>query len=261
MAGRTRTGLVACCLAGTLGFSSAAHAQVGARRPAPRRLGEPRVTIGISGGAQSPAGTLSDQIRFDRNVEAETIDVKYPRSPGVVVDVGLGVRVWKRLGLGFAVAHVSGDGTADVTASVPHPFFFNQPRTVTGKQGAIAREETGMHLQVQYVVPASKRLRVVLGAGPSRIKLTQDVISDVNVVERYPYDTAEFQSAATKGSTASVNGFNAGIDVTWKMSRGIGFGGLVRYTRADADLDVRTGHTLSMKAGGVQGAAGVRFAF
>lgn len=256
-----RAKLVACCLAGTLGISGAAHAQTGARRPAPRRLGEPRVMISLGGGAQSPAGTVSDQIKFDRNLETETIDVKYPHSPGVLVDVGLGVRVWKRLGLGFAVAHVSGDGTADVTASVPHPFFFNQPRTVTGKQGAIARAETGMHLQVQYVIPASKRLRVVLGAGPSRIKLTEDVIADVNVVETYPYDTAALQSAVTRGSTASVNGFNAGVDVTWKLSRAVGFGGLVRYTRADADLDVRTGHTLSLKAGGVQGAAGVRVAF
>ncbi len=259
MAAPTR--LLACCLAGMLGISTTAYAQAGARRPVPRRLGEPRVTVSISGGAQSPAATVSDQIKIDRNVETETIDVKYPKSPGVLVDIGLGVRVWKRLGIGFAVAHVSGDGTADVTASVPHPFFFNQPRTVTGKQDAIAREETGMHLQVQYVVPASKRVRVVLGAGPSRIKLTQDVITDVDIVETYPYDTAEFRNAVTRGSAASVNGFNAGIDVTWKLSRAIGFGGLVRYTRADADLDVRTGHTLSMKAGGVQGAAGVRFAF
>ena len=259
MAARRR--LVACCLAGTLGISTAAHAQTGARRPVPRRLGEPRVTVSISGGVQSPAGTVSDQIKFDRNVETETIDVTYPRNAGVLVDVGLGVRLWKRLGIGFAVGHVSGDGTANVTASVPHPFLFTQPRTVTGSQAGVAREETGLHFQVQYAIPASKRVRVVLGAGPSRIKLTEDVITDVNVIETYPYDTAAFRDAATKGSTASVNGFNAGVDVSWKLTRSVGFGGLVRYTRGDADLDVRAGHTLTMKAGGAQAAAGMRLAF
>jgi hypothetical protein len=255
-----RNALVACCLAGALALASPVHAQTGVRRPAPRRLGEPRVTVSISGGVQGPASRVSDHITFDRDQGTETIDVGYPNTPGVLVDAGFAVRLWKKLGVGFAVGHVAGDGTAGVTAKVPHPFFFTE-RTVTGKQAGMSREETGIHLQLQYTIQASRRVRVVLEGGPSRIKLTQDVVTDVNVNETYPYDTAEFRDAATKGATASVNGFNAGFDLTWKLSRSVGFGGLVRYTRADADLDVRTGHTLSMKAGGVQGAAGIRFAF
>jgi hypothetical protein len=256
-----RETIIACCIAGALGCATPAHAQGTARRPLPRKLGEPRVTVTLSGGVQSPAGSVSDQITFDRNVETETIDVKYPSTPGVLIDVGGRVRVWKRLGFGVSVGHVTDDGTADVSASVPHPFFYGQPRTVTGKQAGMAREETGVHLQVQYAVPASRKVQVVLGAGPSRIKLTQDVVSDVNVTETYPYDTATFRDAVTKGASVSVTGFNAGVDVTWSLTRNVGFGGLVRYTRADADLDVRADHTLSMKAGGVQGVAGVRFAF
>jgi len=256
-----RETVIACCIAGAVGWAAPAYAQGTVRRPAPRKLGEPRVTVTVSGGVQSPAGSVSDHITFDRNVETETIDVTYPKRPGVLLDIGGRVRVWKRLGFGVSVGHVTGDGTADVTASVPHPFFFNQARTVTGKQAGIAREETGIHLQVQYAVPASRKVRVVLGAGPSRIKLTQDVITDVNITETYPYDTAAFRDAATKGASASVSGYNAGVDVTWSLTRNVGVGGLVRYTRADADLDVRSGHTLSMKAGGVHAAAGVRFAF
>jgi len=253
--------LMAACLAGALATASPAQGQTGARRPAPRRLGEPRVTLSISGGAQAPADRVADQIKFERNVETETIDVKYPNTPGVLVDVGVSVRVWKKLGIGVDVGHVAGDGTADVTASVPHPFLFTQPRTVTGKQSDMSREETGIHVQLQYLMQPSPRIRVVLGGGPSRIQLTQDVVTDVNVNEAYPYDTAEFRDATTKGATASVIGFNAGLDVTWKLTRNVGFGGLVRYTRASADLDVRTGHTLAMKAGGAQGMGGVRFAF
>jgi hypothetical protein len=222
---------------------------------------QPRVRISVSGGVQSPASTVSDRITFQRNIETETIDVKYPKTPGVLVDVGFGVRLWKNLGVGVAVGHVTGDGTADVTASVPHPFLFNQPRTVTGKQGGMSREQTDLHLQVQYMIPASSRLRIVLGAGPSHLKLTQDVVIDVNVTETYPYDTAAFRDAATKGESVSVSGFNAGLDATWSLTRHVGFGGLVRYTRADADLDIRTDHRLSMKAGGAQAAAGIRFAF
>lgn len=229
--------------------------------PAHAQSHQPRVRLSVSGGAQAPAGSIADRITFERDIETETIDVKYPKTPGVLVDVGLGLRIWKNLGLGFAVGHVTGNGTADVIASVPHKLYLNQPRTVTGKQTGIRHGETGLHLQVQYAIPASRRVRIVLGAGPSRLKLNQDVVTDVNVNETYPFDTAEFHSAVTKRSSASLTGYHAGIDVTWNVTRSLGFGGLVRYTRADATLDVRTGHSFAMKAGGAQGAAGVRFAF
>ena len=253
--------LVVLCVALIVGGMVPVHAQGSARAPVRRPKGEPRVTLAVSAGVQAAAGALSDQITIDRNVETETIEVTYPHQPGVLIDVGGRVRVWQRLGVGIAMGHVTGEGTADVSASVPHPFFFNQPRTVTGKQAGMAREETALHVQVQYTVPAAKRVRIVLGAGPSRIKLTQDVVDEITITEAYPYDAAAFGSAATKGATASVTGFNAGVDVTWHLSRSFGFGGLVRYTRADADLDVRPGHTLAAKAGGAQAAAGIRVAF
>lgn len=257
-----RRTLIACCLAAALGCAGTADAQTPAatRRPAPRKHGEPRVALTFSGGIESTAGSVADHISIERNVETETIDVKYPSTPGVLLDVGGRARVWKRLGFGLAVSHVTGSGTADITASVPHPFFFNQPRTVTG-QADLSREETGIHVQVQYWIRASKTVQVVLGAGPSRIKLTQDVVTEVGVNETYPYDSATFRDAVTKGASTSVTGFNAGVDVTWSLTRNVGFGGLVRYAAADADLDVRTDHTLTMKAGGIHAAAGVRFAF
>jgi hypothetical protein len=258
---RRRFRILGFCLAGVLAGVVTAGAQVRPRAPVRRAPGEPRVTLGVSGGIGSPAGRVSDRIAFDRNVETETIDVKYPNRPGMLIDIGGGVRLWKRLGAGIAVGHVIGEGTADVSANIPHPFLFNQPRTVTGKQSAMSHEETALHLQMQYTIPASKRVRLVLGAGPSRIKLTEDVVTDIAIEESYPYDTATFTRAITRGATASANGFNAGLDVTWYMTRTVGFGGLVRYTRADADLEVRSGHELAARAGGAQAAAGVRVAF
>ena len=249
------------CVALMLGGAVPAQAQGSARAPLRRPKGEPRVTLAVSAGVQAAAGALPDQIRIDRNVETETIDVKYPDRPGVLIDVGGRVRVWRRLGVGVAIGHLKDEGTADVNASVPHPFFFNQPRTVTGKQAGMSREETALHVQVQYTIPAAKRVRIVLGAGPSRIRLTEEVVTDITITEAYPYDTAAFGRAVTRGATASVTGFNAGADVTWGLTRSFAFGGLVRYTRADADLDVRPGHTLAAKAGGAQAAAGIRVAF
>jgi hypothetical protein len=219
------------------------------------------VTISISGGVQQAASDVTDHVSFSKNLETETIDVKYPMKPWTLVDIGAGFRVWKNLAFGAAFSRSSGSGDADVTASVPHPFFFNQPRTVSGTENGIQHAENGVHLQVQYLVPVSSSVRVVVGAGPSWLSVEHEIVTDLTVSESYPYDTAAFGGAVTKTTKASAAGFNAGIDVTWMFARSIGLGGLVRYTRADVDLEPATDRTLTLKAGGVQGGVGIRFAF
>jgi hypothetical protein len=240
----------------TVAWATAASAQ-------PRRgpAGPPRVTIGVSGGVQAGATTLSEHFSVPRDQETESVDVTYPARVGTLVDVGASVRVWKRLGLGVAVSRATSTGSAEVDASVPHPFQFNQPRMIHGTESGVVHAETGVHLQVQYLVPASSSVHVVLSAGPSWLNVEQETVIDLTVSQSYPYDTAAFGGAVTKILKKSGQGFHAGFDITWMFSRSAGLGGLVRYTRADADLDVAEGRTLAVKAGGVQGGAGLRIRF
>ena len=49
----------------------------------------------------------------------------------------------------------------------PHPFFFNQPREVTGEATGVKRSETAVHVQAMYLVNPGGRLRLVLSGGPS----------------------------------------------------------------------------------------------
>jgi hypothetical protein len=220
-----------------------------------------RFTIGVSGGIQQAAEEVSDHFSFPKNVETETIDVKYPKQPWGLIDLGASYRVWKSLGVGVAVTATTGKGKAEVTASVPHPFFFNQPRIVSGTDNDIAHSETGVHLQLQYLVPATGHLHFVLEGGPSWLTVDHEVVTDVTVTESYPYDTAAFGGAVTKSTKASAVGFNAGIDVTWLFVESVGVGGIVRYTRADIDLKAVEGRSLAMKAGGLQGGIGIRVLF
>ena len=254
MHGRARTIAIGATVFLTL--ATPATAQLRKAPPKPTRF-----TLSVSGGAQAAPNDLSDHVEFPKNVQTETIDVKYPMKPQVLVDVGASYRVWKNLGLGVAVSRATGNGTADVTASVPHPFFFDRPRTVSGTEKGIVHAETGAHLQLQYLVPASGHLRFVLAAGPSWTTLEHEVVTDLTVVESYPYDAAAFGGAVTKLSNASAVGFNAGVDVTWMLTHNAGIGGLIRYTRADIELNARDGRTLAMKAGGVQGGIGIRLGF
>jgi hypothetical protein len=232
--------------------------------PAMAQTGSPRASrlaIGVSGGVQQAAEDVSDHFTFPKNAETETVDVKYPMKPLGFIDLAASYRVWKGLGIGVAVSVTSGKGDVEVTASVPHPFFFNQPRTVSGTDHDISHSETGVHLQLQYLVPATGRLHFMLEGGPSWINLDREVVTDLTLTESYPYDTASFGGAVTKSTKGSAAGFNAGVDVTWMFAESVGVGGLVRYTRADVDLSAVQGRTLTIKAGGLQGGAGIRVVF
>ncbi len=219
------------------------------------------VVVSLNGGTQVAADSLSDHFDFERNAETATVDVKYPAKPGVLVDAGIGVRLWKRLGAGVAVAYVTRDGAAQVDARIPHPFQFERSRTVTGKQGSITRAETGVHFQLQYSFEASRRLSVVLSGGPSWLGVEQKLVTDVQYDEAYPYDEATFRSATARRSKASAVGVNAGADLRWMFGRTIGLGALVRFTRGTVDLETQDDRRVSVRAGGVQAGVGLRFVF
>lgn len=216
--------------------------------------------IGLNALTQPSNTALSDRFEFDENAETATADVRYPSKLGIGADAGAGIRLWKQLGVGIAVSFVSNSGSADIDASIPHPFVFGQPRAISGTQDSVARTETGAHLQLLYFVPTGGRLRAVLSAGPSYVSLQQEVVTDVAYSDAYPYDTATFSRATTKDSKASAAGFNVGADILWMFSRHVGLGGLVRFSRAQVDLDVN-GRTLSVDAGGVQAGGGLRIGF
>jgi hypothetical protein len=216
--------------------------------------------VSINALSQPANPSLSDHFEFQENAETATADVHYPSKMGIGADGGVGIRLWKQFGAGVAVSYVSSSGDAEIEASIPHPFVFGQPRAISGTQGGITRAETGVHLQLLYFVPTSGKLRAVLSGGPSFVSLQQDVVDDVVYTDAYPFDTAVFSRAATTTAKASAVGFNVGADIQWMFTRSVGVGALVRFTRAQVDLDI-TGRTLGVDTGGVQAGGGIRIGF
>ena len=220
----------------------------------------PNVWIAINGGYQATTTEFDQSFTFDLNREQGDTRVTYPVDAGVLFDGGVGVRLWRGLGAGVAVSRFVRDGTASTTTRLPHPFFFNQPREITG-DADITREETGIHVQALYALPLSGSLQVVLSGGPSFLDVNQTLVERVNYTEEYPYDTATFTGVDTERANASAIGFNVGADVKWMFTRNVGVGGMVRFTKATVDLDAPNGGALSIDAGGAQAGAGIRFAF
>ena len=243
-----------------LGAAHGAFAQPG-RRPSYLAAGEPRISVSLSAGYRATASEFDERLSFSVYQEPGTTDVTYPVDAGVLFDGGGAVRIWRGLGAGIAVSRFVHDGTAATTSSLPHPLLLSRNRTLAGEAAGISREETAVHVLVQYALRLTPRLQLTVMGGPSRIGVTQTLVREVNYSEAYPYDEVQFTGVDADAVDGSAVGFHAGVDVSWMLTRTFGIGGLVRLSGATVDLDVPGRRALPVDAGGAHAGAGVRLRF
>jgi hypothetical protein len=222
---------------------------------------EPRVFVTVGGGVQNAGNALTDRLEWEVHLENATADIDYGTKSSTWFGGGAGVRLWRQLGAGIAYSSASRDGVAQVEAQIPHPFFFERPRAISGESASLSRSEAAIHAHALYIVPARGRLRIILSAGPSRFEVEQDIVTDVRFTEEFPFDEAAFQRADSRGISSTAIGFNVGADVAFMFTRVAGIAGLIRFSQATVDLARPDGAEVSVKAGGVQAGVGFRLAF
>lgn len=211
---------------------------------------------------QTETRDFQDSVTITRFVEQGEVDTSYHIKSGLAWDISGGQVAWKNIGAAFGVSWFARTGEADVTAHIPHPFFFDQPREINGEATGLKHREVAVHFDALVMVPASKRVRLMVFGGPTYFHLKQGVVSDVTYTEAYPYDTAEFTGVTVTEQTESGIGFNVGADVAVLFSPRVGVGGLVRYSQGTIDfLGTDGATTLSVDVGGLQVGGGLRLFF
>ena len=221
----------------------------------------PRVVLSLNGGYQTSQFSFKDDVVFKKNLEEGHIvtDYQVPMEPGF--DASVGVRVTQYFGVGGGISHFyHADVARRTVSSVPHPFYFKRDRSVKGSAPS-ARQELLVHLQGMLFAPVSDRILVTVFGGPSSVKLRQQLISKINYQEAYPYNTVVFTKANVVTQTATGWGGHVGVDVVVSLSDHVGLGGIMRYTRATAELRSPDKATFSVKAGGLQVGGGLRLSF
>lgn len=216
--------------------------------------------LSIDYASQGAPTTFSTSTVFQTNIESGSVSTNYPIRRAPLFDVGGGARIWRNLGVGVSVSYTTQDDDAEVTAKAPHPFFFNQPRTATGSQ-SVLRQETGVHVQALWMIPATLHLQIGVFGGPSFYMAKQGLVTAVNYSESYPFDTATFTNALTEEQSRNAIGFNAGVDVVYLFGSRIGVGAIARFSRAQATFDLVNGGTAPVDIGGVQLGGGLRLRF
>ena len=212
--------------------------------------------ISVSGIYQTGSSAFTEAFSFDKYVEQASVSTEYPTKDQPGFDVGGAVRVWRGLALGVGVTMVNWSSSANITGAIPHPFYFNASRPISGAV-SVKRTETAVHLHALWFVPAGQRVVIAVGGGPSYFNVKQSLVQSVSFTETYPYDTATFASASVNQPSTWAWGYGAEIDVGFYFTRIIGVGGGVRFTQASVPLAGPSG-SVKRDAGGLQGNVGLR---
>lgn len=247
-----------------IGMALPAQAQTPPKKgkaPAAAAKRGPKVFVSGDGGYQTSSSGFTSQVTFPLYAEDATFTATAPNAGGAVVAMRAGFRLWRNLAVGAGVTGFWSTRSADVTASLPHPFYFNQPRSADGSASGLTRNEAMVAVEASWIVPLRARMDMQVFAGPAFFNVRADLPTSVQFTEAYPYTTATFTSLQTTSVSDSATGFTVGADVAYMFNPSIGVGGHLRFSRASATLSSAGGQQTSIDLGGFQAGGGLRFRF
>ena len=168
-----------------------------------------RVFVNV--GLQATSTTVSEQQSFDQYFEQGSFTLERPLPKSFFYDVGGTARLWRELHAGLAVSIFDNRGSGAVTARVPHPLLFNQPRTTTGDVDDIKRREIGQHITIGWRILVSPDLDFMVFGGPSVFTTEQTFLTALALSldkEVFPFDTLPFPGAQTETQRENSVGYN-----------------------------------------------------
>ena len=138
---------------------------------------------------------------------------------GSNIELGLSYNLSKSMGIGLGAIIHANNLDAALTASVPHPWVYDSPRTATGAYAGDLKA-TILYLNFIYRFPLSK-LNVEVFAGPAYFNCSADVISAIAIEDIFPNDSVTM-TLATENVKKSSFGFDAGLGLNYFFSDRIG---------------------------------------
>ena len=194
------------------------------------------------------------------NQEPARISTTLELPPGLVYDMSVGGRIKGNLGIGFGFAYFKRTEDAQMVGDIPHPFYFDQPRTLDATT-PLDHEDFAVHMHGMWLLPVSKGFQIALFGGPTYFQIKQQSITDPKIEDDYPFDTVRLASSSATREKATSWGFNAGLDASRFFSQYVGVSGMVRFSRGHVKLTSAGSDTPPVDVGGLQVGAGIRFRY
>jgi hypothetical protein len=185
--------------------------------------------------------------------EAAIINANQDVDGSGLVDLMGGYRVWRDLSVAVGWTGIfASKNSAEVVGSIPHPLFFDSRVESTVTVEDLEHKEQSVHLSVMWTSPVTDKIDASVFAGPSYVKVSQDLITSVNV----PAGTQTFTPVSSQ-ETDTVWGFHLGADITYLITPHIGAGAILRIVNATAHLP----SVPDLDVAGFQIGGGVRIRF
>lgn len=173
-------------------------------------------------------------------------------------DLGLQVNVAGPLGLRASVSHATHEGSGSASAATPPPLLPFLPDRVSVALPDGRVQETAVHLAAALSADAGP-LRLAALGGVTFFDLEARLLGRVDVVVGGGSPLGVL-GAPLELSDSPV-GWNLGLGVDLRLSKSIGVGGFLRYSRATALLVPPGGAAIELDAGGAHAGLGLRLRF
>jgi hypothetical protein len=203
---------------------------------------------------------FSDTVTFPSYLEEGTTTTSNEGGKGLVFEVGAIVKIRGPLGVMGSLELYQSDFDSVYEQSLPHPLYFERPRTVGGDLPGLEYSETAVHLDAVFTRELP-RFTIDLFAGPSFFMTSTEVLDSVETTSEYPFDEAAVRSTTTQKLDDNPIGFNAGGSLTWKLNDVFGIAFQARYSHATVGVAREGSEELELDAGGFRVGGGVRISF
>ena len=214
--------------------------------------------VSVNVGAEVGSPTLATNSTFTLYDEPATVSTSQKVTGGMYFDIGGAYRVWgKNLLAGITYSHTSSDTNVSLNATLPHPLFFDQPRTVTGSQSGAKHSEDNVHLHAIWMIPIANKFDIGVYGGPTIFAIKQDTVTEVTVTETADLTKPTVSAPLNRVSRTTV-GVNFGVDLQYLIGNKWGVGGNARYSVGSVSIP---GATDSLTVGGFQIGVGGRYRF
>ena len=220
------------------------------------------VVLSFNAGIRMLSQTRTDTFTFHKFAEFGQFAGTQTIGPYPVIDVGYKRRLSDRFGVGVSGSYVQGAGLAKIEATVPHPFFFDFPRSAIATSTPLTHRELGLHTSGQLLMSLPLNGLFTLSVGPTIFFVSQDYVSGLSLEELgAPFDHVNIASMTTVSQSFTAIGYHVGFDFSFNVTSRYGVGILVRYGKSSHGIRVDRKQQPALDMGRLQILGGSRIGF
>jgi len=221
---------------------------------------EKKTIIFVSGLYDAQPSSFTDQRTLTHYIEEGSYTGEWARKESVAVQFGVVHNLFSNFSVGAAFHNVDTTATESFTTEIPHPFYFNRPRNLSGERTDLSYKERAFHFLVGFMKTSGPVVVSVTG-GPSYLLTKTEIINDFTFSQDYPYDSVSLVSTDARTYDANKLGFNVGALVGVRLHDNIAVGADLRFSRAKPAFTTTSGNEIEFDAGGMWVGAGVQILF